>query len=141
MNGKEKFLKAMDIGCYRRCCLRCQKKEDTIAHKYLANKWPSVKTAPDPSLIIWENLGKGSVDRCGRSTASNCLAFLFLILGFAVIIYLLNLQDEYKRSAAICGDLEILQDDAYNNYLRYGSFDTDVNSCYCLQQFKQKNAE
>ena len=30
MNGKEKFIKALDIGCCKRCILRCQKKHDVI---------------------------------------------------------------------------------------------------------------
>lgn len=141
MIGKQKFLKAMDINACRRCCLRCSKKDDEIAHKYLAGRWPDVKTAPDPSLIIWENLGKGNLDRCGRSTASNCLAFFLLILGFAVIIYLLNLQEQYKQSAPICGDIQIAQEDAFLNYQRFNSFETDLNSCFCLQEFKTRSIE
>jgi len=35
MNGKQKFLKAMDINSCRRCMLRCKKQQDTIEHKYL----------------------------------------------------------------------------------------------------------
>jgi len=42
MNGKEKFLKAMDINGCKRCMLRCQNKGDTISHKYMAGKWPEV---------------------------------------------------------------------------------------------------
>ena len=53
MNGKKKFLKGMNIGCCRRCILRCQGKEETIAHKYIGDRWPEVKEAPDPSLIVW----------------------------------------------------------------------------------------
>ena len=92
MNGKEKFIKALNISSCRRCILRCQKKHDAISHKYIAGKWPSVHVAPDPTLILWENLGKGRIEKCGRSTLSNVLAFILLLIGFMSIIYLLNVQ-------------------------------------------------
>ena len=83
----------MDVSSCRRCILRCQKKEDEIAHKYISGKWPHIEAAPDPSLILWSNLGKGKIERCGRSTVSLILSIVLLLLGFATIIYLLNLKD------------------------------------------------
>jgi len=112
MNGKKKFIEAMDINACKRCCLKCQKKDDTIAHKYLGGKWPLVENAPDPSLILWANLGKGKIDRCGRSTLSNIVAFLLLLIGFVVVITLLNVREDYQLDLAVCGDSSIEKTDA-----------------------------
>jgi len=65
MNGKEKFLNALDINICKRGLMRCQKKHEAIEHKYIGGKWPKVDVAPDPSLIIWSNLGNGKIKRCG----------------------------------------------------------------------------
>ena len=94
----------MDINCCRRMWMRCQKKDDQILHKYLSGKWPQVESAPDPSLILWSNLGKGKIERCGRNSLSLILSMILLLLGFAAIIYLLNVQDQYK-SDIVCGEL------------------------------------
>ena len=136
MNGKNKFIKAMDINCCKRCCLRCQKKHDEIAHKYIAGKWPTVHEAPDPTLILWENLGKGRIEKCGRSTLSNVLAFILLLIGFMSIIYLLNVQAQYKIDVTSCGEQTINEATALDSFKQFG-LDTDVNDCYCLQEFKK----
>ena len=135
MNGKKKFLKAMDINCCRRGIMRCKKQDDEIAHKYISGKWPHVESAPDPSLIIWANLGKGKIERCGRSSLSLIISIILLLMGFAAIIYLLNEQDKYK-SDIVCGELKIDEIDAYEEYLELNSFDTELNECFCLQEFK-----
>ena len=132
MTGKEKFLKAMDISSCRRCIMRCQKRHDEIAHKYIAGKWPTIKEAPDPSLILWSNLGKGKIDRCGRQTISNALSFILLLVSFGLIIWLLDKQDQYKTDTEACGDLEIAEEDAFSTYLSFLDFNTQKNSCYCL---------
>ena len=89
MNGKDKFLKAMDIGCCTRCCMKCKKTDDLIAHKYMQGKWPAIAPATDPTLILWQNLGKGKIARCGRSTISNIFAGIILLAGFFLIVYIL----------------------------------------------------
>ena len=97
----------------------------------MSGKWPQVESAPDPSLILWSNLGKGKIERCGRNSLSLILSMILLLLGFAAIIYLLNVQDEYK-SDIVCGELQIDELDAYDNYLDTNSFETDLNECFCL---------
>ena len=116
MNGKDKFIKALNINCCKRCILRCQKKQDVIAHKYIAGKWPSVLKASDPTLILWENLGKGRIERCGRSTLSNVLAFILLFIGFMSIIYLLNIQAQYKIDVTSCGEKTIDEATALDSF-------------------------
>ena len=116
MNGKDKFIKALDINCCKRCILRCQKKQDVIAHKYLAGKWPTVLEAPDPTLILWENLGKGRIEKCGRSTISNVLAFLLLMVGFISIIYLMSVQAQYTFDVTACGEKTIDETTAVDSF-------------------------
>lgn len=82
----------MDINSCQRWWLRCKKKDETIAHKYLGGKWPKVMTAPDPSLIMWENLGKGKIDRCGLGSLTNVMAALLLLIGFFIVVFLLEQQ-------------------------------------------------
>ena len=47
MNGKQKFLDAMNIGFFKRmklwCCKKNKTKEEDISHKYLDNKWPAIQ--------------------------------------------------------------------------------------------------
>ena len=112
MNGKKKFIEAMDVNGCKRCIMKCRKKDDVIAHKYLGGHWPSVTSAPDPSLILWANLGKGKIDRCGRSTLANIVAFILLLIGFVVVIALLNVRDDYKLNLSNCGDIEISKAEA-----------------------------
>lgn len=101
----------MDINSCKRCWLRCQGKQDAIAHKYLGGKWPEVKPAPDPTLIEWQNLGKGSIERCGRSTITNVVAFILLLVGFVFIVYLFGVRDSLA-STVVCGEQDILLEDA-----------------------------
>lgn len=54
MNGKNKFLDAMEMSCLKKFCVRrimCQDKQN--AYKYLSGHWPEVIEAPDPTLIEW----------------------------------------------------------------------------------------
>lgn len=134
MNGKKKFLKAMNIGCCKRCWIRCQGKQDEIAHKYLGGKWPEVKSAPDPTLIMWQNLGKGSIERCGRSTIANVIAFILLLVGFVFIVYLFGVRDGLA-STVVCGEQTILLEDAELQFIEQETLDSDTNYCYCLQEF------
>lgn len=57
----------------------------------MGGKWPKITEAPDPSLIMWANLGKGKIERCAKSTVSNVLALILLLIGFFSIVYLLAL--------------------------------------------------
>ena len=53
-----------------------------IEHKYLANRWPTVREAPHPSLIIWKNLGIGRINRCARSVVVAFITIVLMITGF-----------------------------------------------------------
>ena len=116
MNGKKKFLKAMNVGGCQRCCLRCKKNQGSIAHKYIGGRWPIVEAAPDPSLITWANLGKGKIERCGRTSVSYILALLLLIGGFITVVKLMEVKADVTIDTTICGELEISLQEAFAQY-------------------------
>ena len=99
MNGKEKFLKAMKTGACKRCCIRhcgvCGDR-DELERKYLGGRFPHVAEAPDPSLIIWKNLGKGKIERGCRNVMIFIFAVSLVVLGFLAIIKIYEMNDEYK---------------------------------------------
>ena len=104
MNGKEKFLKAMQIGaCRRFWTQRCPCRSgprcgdpDLLRSRYLGGRWPRVEEAPDPSLIIWKNLGKGKIERCCRNVTIFLAAFGLLTLGFWAIVKIYEVNDDFK---------------------------------------------
>ena len=88
MNGKEKFLDSLKVGACRRCCiLYCNRggKRDEIEHKYLAGRWPRVQVAPDPTLIIWKNLGIGKIERFFRNLTIYIIALCLVVAGSVAI--------------------------------------------------------
>ena len=102
----------------------------------MAGRWPKIEEAPDPSLITWANLGKGKIERCFRGTISNILALVLLLVGFFMIVYLIALQAKYKLDIDACGELEIDEDIAFENWLKFRKYNDPLNTCYCLQELK-----
>jgi len=117
MNGKEQFIESFNkYGKVRRCCINtfgiCGKKED-IEHKYLAGYWPEPKTAPDPSLIQWANLGTGRLNRFCRQIFIYALSFLIICGSFAAILYSYKLKDDFEEegfNATDCSNISITFD-------------------------------
>ena len=77
----------------------CCGKRSEIEHKYLGNSWPTVDTAPDPSLIIWKNLGIGKINRCARNVAISAIALGVMILGFYMITFMFDANTSFKEQA------------------------------------------
>jgi len=96
-----------------------------------------VQSAPDPSLILWPNLGKGKIERCGRATFSYIFAMLLLIFGFLLVVYLMDVKAQSEINTSQCGELEISLSEAFKQYKKFNSLQTDINDCYCLQEFKK----
>lgn len=93
MNGKIKFVEALKLNklsCFVRCMVNCgcQSKVKEIEHKLIGGHYPVVADAPDPTLIHWENLGVGKINRFCRSFASYVFSAAIIIIGFAIIIYI-----------------------------------------------------
>ena len=81
------------------CCCKCGsccEDPHLLRSKYLGARWPSVREAPDPSLIIWKNLGKGKIERCCRNVTIFVAAFALLTLGFWAIVKIYEVNDDFK---------------------------------------------
>jgi hypothetical protein len=89
MNGREKFLRAIEVNSFTRFWYRCMKRDrfNGLQHKYIGGRWPEVKIAPDPSLIQWKNLGVDKPNRCCRGISVYILSMLILLLAFSGVIY------------------------------------------------------
>ena len=62
----------------------------------MGGRWPKVEEAPDPSLIIWKNLGKGKIERSCRNVMIFIAAFILVIFGFLAITKIYEVNDEVK---------------------------------------------
>ena len=143
MNGKEKFLKAFKVDpCSRWCMYYNDYHWDDIKHKYLGKRWPSVEEAPDPTLIIWKNLGKGRIERCCRNLMIFIVAIILVILGFLSITKLYEVNDEYKAqkfSTAACGETEYDKKEAWEDYnLQPTELQQGFMDCFCYQEAKSR---
>lgn len=88
MNGVDKFQNAMNISKAKRCCLICICRKHQIRHKYLnGDIWPKLHAAPEPSLIMWKNLGIGKMNRFLRKEIINLFSVVIMLLGFLAISY------------------------------------------------------
>ena len=85
MNGKTKFMKAMRRSWCRRKCPRWYSYNQKEAHKYIGGRWPRVKSAPDPTLILWNNLGYSKTERCLRGSYVTVAALLLIAIGVGII--------------------------------------------------------
>ncbi len=89
MNGVSKFKSALDFSLFKRMVFILTCRKDQIAHKYLDDEiWPNLTVAPEPSLIIWLNLGINKVSRLIRKQILNLFSFVIIIIGFLAIVYL-----------------------------------------------------
>lgn len=82
MNGKKKFIKAFKIGRCRRCCMSKEK----VGHKYIDGKWPLVRTAHEPSVIIWANLAVGPLSRFFRSCFTGFISLIIMAVSLTGIV-------------------------------------------------------
>ena len=83
MNGVKKFREAINISRMRRLFyfITCRKK--LIEHKYLnGSVWPELHNAPEPSQIMWSNLGYSRQNRYVRVLVVNFISIIVLCLGF-----------------------------------------------------------
>ena len=83
---------------------------------------------------MWQNLGKGKIERCGRSTVANVIALILLLIGFVFIVYLFGVRDSLA-STVVCGEQKIETEEAELIWLEQQTLETDTNYCYCLQEF------
>jgi hypothetical protein len=88
MEGRERMLKAYDYNWMSRfCLLKCCKKAH-IENKYFFNRWLEVSPGPEPSDILWENLGVTKCERVTRICIITIISLIFVILTSYVAVIL-----------------------------------------------------
>jgi hypothetical protein len=102
MNGKKKFLKQFKDEKFKFSgfanwmkCFKCCKEPENKALR-IGGKVPRVRNATDPSLLIWENLGKSNRNRCVLSTIVTMFSLIIVLCGFYVITALVKQDIEAK---------------------------------------------
>ena len=89
--------------CKRGCILACKGKlpccpgPETIEHKYLGGKWPTIAVADDPSLILWKNLGVDKCRRVLRSMLVNIVCLIVVLGGFYLVVWVMRKKDEQVK--------------------------------------------
>jgi hypothetical protein len=70
------------LGCYR------PEHQSETKHKYFEGKWPRVVAeTPDPSVILWKNLGVNINQRRLRGFLIYLLSTVITLLSFALIMW------------------------------------------------------
>lgn len=85
---------------------------------------------------MWENLGKGKIDRCGLGSLTNIMSVLLLVIGFFIVVFLLEEQKSVKMDTSSCGELNASDSDAYTDWQLRNTFDTKTIGCFCLGKYK-----
>jgi hypothetical protein len=109
----------------------------------LKGKMPKVKVAPEPSMIVWENLRYPYSDRFWRRFMTTCASLFLIVLSLAMIFSSKYLEEKTQnngyKTATVCPS-------------EWNSWDTEVQDkyvtdnpeylhCYCdpLTTFQQAN--
>ena len=131
----------MDIGIIKRCFLIMTCQKDKLKHKYLnGNIWPKVHAAPEPTLIMWNNLGIGYREKELRKFIVSILSIFVMIVGFALISYgnkLINgRQDTESFDINECSTLVDITEQMATDDFKDELSSKTILGCYCYQKFK-----
>lgn len=89
----------------------------------------------DPSLILWKNLGYGSIHRCILATITLTLSFILLSCGFVIIVVLIVYKNSYAQANQIeCGNQIIKKELAENDFMDLG-YESTILQCFCFQKY------
>ena len=148
MNGLRKFKDAMGMNILARFYYIFTCRGERIVHKYLNQTiWPEIYAAPEPSQIIWGNLGYRPINRFFRLLIINALTIMIIGSGFYGLGYIRiewltsnHLRDSgmylRKFDPADCAkqfDREITYDEAYLDFK--GGSSKQTVGCYCHGKF------
>ena len=139
MNGLQKFYKAIKISRLRRCCIICTCRKSRIKHKYFEGAtWPNFERAPEPSLILWNNLGISKGSRMVRTFLINLFSAIVMLCGFLMISY----GKRYSEGKQLPEKFDFKSCDAFNEIsqeaaiLDFEDMESSGNvvGCYCYKK-------
>ena len=93
MNGQSKFSKAFDTGACTRCC-----RVGKYKHKYLRDNWPKIKSAPEPSNVLWKNLAVDGFTRSCRSLVVWIFGILLVIVTLAAVFFATKYRQTHEET-------------------------------------------
>ena len=105
MEGASRFIHAYNLGNLQKCCVatcKCCADRDEYDRKLFRGKYLKVIRAPDPSLILWENLHVTSAQRCCRVLFSTIIALTLLVLTTMLILWIKLQEEDYKADSKSC---------------------------------------
>ena len=132
MEGKQRVLNALKPKKFRRCCNRKK-----FEQRYINGKWLEVYEAPQPSIILWENLSVTAFNRFLRILLVSLISGGLIAITFVLMVLCKNYQSDLTSSynASSCPDRTISKEDAYRDSEMPESERQGLMHCYCLAQY------
>lgn len=139
MNGVTKFQNEMNIGFIQRCFLIMTCRKDKIRHKYLNNNiWPKLHPAPEPTLIMWNNLGIKIREMKIRRFIINVISIIVMVIGFAGISYGNKLvsgkNDQESFDINDCSSIMSITEEMAEADFKDDLSSNTILGCYCYDK-------
>ena len=107
MEAKARIFEIAKNSKYHKCkkrCLPCCFKQNLQTMEF-EGKMLKVEDAPEPSLILWENLGVGKCEWYCRIFVNIFVSFVLIICSISVIVLVMNHQHNTKSLDRDCDSL------------------------------------
>jgi len=99
MEGRARFLRTYNYNkCERSTCCRFLFGSKEYKKKLFEGRWLQVLPAPEPSLILWENLGIQKKMRNCRIFATSMASLIFVLAAITAIVYARQFDKQNKDS-------------------------------------------
>jgi len=97
MEGRTRFLRAYNYNDYEQsCCCRGCFGDKNYKKKLFEGRFLQVDPAPEPSIILWENLGINEIQRNFRIFGNTIISLIFVAAAIIAIVYAKNLEKKNK---------------------------------------------
>ena len=97
MEGRARFLKTYNYNkCEKSICCRSCFGAKKHKEKLFEGRWLQVIPAPEPSLILWENLGIDWKERNWRIVGTTLMSLIFVAAAIVAIVYAKDYDKEVR---------------------------------------------
>ncbi|CDW83214.1 UNKNOWN [Stylonychia lemnae] len=124
MNGREKFIRAMQTQKSNNVFVACAKDVKKSNHKLIEGVFPKVKQAPEPSVIIWRNLKISNTNRFLRTIFTTFITICILVGTVVALVATKYFQEKYQSKYNVSNCDYLLPEDRQVGLL----------ACYCYNQ-------
>lgn len=100
--------------------------------------WLDVREAPEPSVIIWNNLSVGGCNRFIRTLLVAVGTIVLLAVSVTGIVVTKYYQDLYSSEYNLsnCGSITVTKTEAFADYNLPPDRQLGLMNCYCYDQLK-----